>query len=82
MSPEVQALAEKIAALETEVAESTTVQTSAVTLLNQLGELIRQNIDDKPALLALADAITNRTGEIDMTATQLAEAITANTPAQ
>lgn len=81
-SPEVTVLAEKIAALEAEVAEATTVKAGAVTLLNKLGEMIRQSADNPAAIRALADAITNRTGEIDMSSNELADAITANTPAE
>jgi len=60
--------------LTAEVAESGTVVDSAVTLLGQLSQLIRDNATDPVALNALAD-------QLDAQQTALAAAVVANTPA-
>jgi ABC-type transporter Mla subunit MlaD len=60
--------------LTASVASLTTVEQSAVTLLGQLAQLVRDNATDPAALNALADSI-------DADANDLASAVTANTPA-
>lgn len=51
-----------------------TVNASAITLLNQLSQLIRDNANDPAALAALAD-------RLDAQQQALADAVVANTPA-
>jgi len=60
--------------LTTEVSEATTVQQSAITLLNSLAQQIRDNANDPAKLNALAD-------ELDGSSNALAAAVEANTPA-
>jgi chromosome segregation ATPase len=59
--------------LTQKVSDSTTVQESAITLLNDLGQRIRDLADDPAAIRALAD-------QLDSEKNKLADAITANTP--
>lgn len=61
--------------LTTEVSEIKTVADSAITLLDGLAEQIRMLKDDPARLAALAD-------ELDGKATDLAAAVTRNTPAE
>jgi hypothetical protein len=67
MTPELQRLTD-------EVSEMKSVTQSAATLLGSLSQLIRDNANNPAALNALAD-------DIDSSNKQLADAITANTPA-
>lgn len=60
--------------LTASVAALTTVEQSAVTLLGQLSQLIRDNAQDPAALNALADSIDDDKND-------LAAAVSANTPA-
>ena len=55
-------------------AQSTVVD-SAVTLLQSLAQQIRDNVDNSDALNALAD-------EIEANTSELADAVSANTPAE
>jgi DNA uptake protein ComE-like DNA-binding protein len=59
--------------LAASVAAETTVEQSAVVLLGQLSQLIRDNATDPVALAKIAD-------DIDGNAKTLADAVTANTP--
>jgi len=59
--------------LTKEVAETKTVIDSAITLLGQLAQLIRDNAGNPTALNALAD-------DLDAKQNELAKAITDNTP--
>lgn len=59
--------------ITSEVAETRTVVESAVVLLDELGQLIRDNADDPAALRALAD-------DLDSQQAALAAAVAANTP--
>src|SRR5687768_15277925 len=68
MTPELQRLTN-------EVTEVKTVNQSAITLLQSLSTLIRESIDNKAALNALADSLDTDTNE-------LAAAVTANTPSE
>jgi uncharacterized coiled-coil protein SlyX len=61
--------------LETEVAEQGSVIQSAVTLLQQVAQGIRDNADNQRKVNAFAD-------QLDAQANALAEAIAANTPAE
>lgn len=61
--------------LTAEVTETSTAVDSAVVLLEQLAELIRQNSTDPAALDALAD-------QLDSEGNRLAAAVVANTPAE
>ena len=67
MTPEVQAIVD-------EVARNTTVDGSAVALINQIAGLLAQHAGNGPALLA---ALNELKGSSDV----LAAAVTANTPA-
>lgn len=69
---EIKIMAGELDRLATEVSETTTVVGSAVALLNTLGDLIRQNVNDPARLTALAD-------ELDQKQAELAAAIAANT---
>jgi cell division FtsZ-interacting protein ZapD len=60
--------------LTSEVAEGNDVQQSAITLLQNLSQLIRDNATDQTALNALAD-------QLDSQNASLAAAVVANTPA-
>jgi hypothetical protein len=60
--------------IETKVASESTVVDSAVTLLGELSQLIRDNSADPAALATLADSLDTQTAS-------LAAAVTANTPA-
>ena len=60
--------------LTTEVAETGQVVDSAITLLSQLSDLIRQNATDPAALNQLAN-------DLDAKQNELAAAVAANTPA-
>jgi DNA repair ATPase RecN len=68
MTPELQRLTD-------EITEMKTVNQSAIALLQNLSQLIRDNANDPAALTALAD-------ELDSENKKLADAVTANTPAQ
>jgi hypothetical protein len=59
--------------LTSEVAESTTVMASAVTLINGLAQQLRDAANDPAAITALADTL-------DTNANALAAAVSANTP--
>ena len=59
--------------IQAKVTAETSVIDSAVTLLGQLAQLIRDNANDPTKLQALADSIDADTGK-------LAAAVTANTP--
>lgn len=61
-------------ALTKQVTENTTVEGSAITLMNNLSVIIAANKTDPTALQALSDQLKN-------SADALAAAITANTPA-
>lgn len=63
-----------LTAISAAVENNTSVDESAIALLGQLADLIRQNATDPAALAALADSIN---GE----ASNLAAAVSANTPA-
>ncbi len=63
-----------LTALTNQVKANTDAEASAVTLLNQLSVLIKQNATDPVAIAALAD-------QLKTSATTLAAAIVANTPA-
>lgn len=67
MTPELQRLTD-------EVTESKTVQLSAISLLQNLSQLIRDRANDPAALNALADSM-------DADTKALADAVAANTPA-
>lgn len=71
---ETQTVMADLTALTAAVTNNTTVDESAIALLNQLGDLIRQNATDPAALAALAD-------QLDSESANLAAAVTANTPA-
>jgi hypothetical protein len=75
LTQEIRRMAGELDRLTQEVEESTTVQQGAITLLNQLGELIRSNVNDPARLAALAD-------QLDAQAAALGEAVAANTPAE
>lgn len=66
-------MAGELQRLRDSVAAENTVIASAVTLLSQLGDLIRNNAGDPDALNALAD-------DIDAQKSALAAAVEANTP--
>lgn len=68
-------MSESLNRLTSEVAENTTVVQSAITLLNNLSQIIRDSVNDPAALNALAD-------QLDTQSNSLAAAITANTPAE
>lgn len=68
------AMSAELDRLTTEVAETKTVTQSAIVLLGQLSDLIRQNANDPTALNALAD-------QLDSNQADLANAVAANTPA-
>lgn len=67
-------MAADLARLTAAVERDETVNQSAITLLNSLSQLIRDNADDPAALNALAD-------KLDAQQQQLADAVVANTPA-
>lgn len=68
--------------LVTEVSETTTVQASSVTLLNGLSARI-QTIKDELAALGIDNATLNQLStDLDTSTNALAEAVTANTPAE
>lgn len=60
--------------LTQKVQDSVTVEDSAIALLNQLSDLIRQSANDPAKLNALAD-------QLDAEKQKVADAIVANTPA-
>lgn len=57
-----------------EVSEISTVVDSAVTLLNGLGQFVRDHVNDPAALTAFADGLDSKAGE-------LGAAVAANTQA-
>lgn len=61
--------------IQTEVSENTSAVASAVALLDNLAQLIRDNATDVAALNELAD-------QLDANSNQLAEAVVRNTPAE
>lgn len=63
-----------LTAITASVTENTSAAQSAVTLLNQLGDLIEANATDPAALQALAD-------QLHANSQALADAVVANTPA-
>jgi hypothetical protein len=60
--------------LEAAVERDTTVNQSAITLLSQLSQLVRDTAGDPAKVAALAD-------QLDAQQQALADAVTANTPA-
>jgi hypothetical protein len=60
--------------LEAAVARDTTVNQSAITLLSQLSQLVRDTAGDPAKVAALAD-------QLDAQQQALADAVTQNTPA-
>jgi len=66
-------MAGEVAKLEQDVADQTTVIQSAITLLNNIGQLLRDAGTDPVKLLALSTAIESNS-------TALAAAVAANTP--
>jgi hypothetical protein len=70
-----------VAEVTAEVAETATVEASAVTLLNTLGQFFVDHANDPAAIEAMGVAMTNAKGALDSSANSLAAAITANTPA-
>lgn len=60
--------------LTQKVEDSVTVQESAIELLNQLAQLLRDGANDPAAILALAD-------RLEAERQKVADAIVANTPA-
>jgi hypothetical protein len=68
MTPELQRLTD-------EVAEMKSLQQSAITLLGNLSQMIRERANDPAAINALAD-------DIDSSNKQMADALAANTPAE
>lgn len=66
-------MSEALDRLESEVLETTDVVDSAITLIQGLAQQIRDAVDDPEKLNALADAL-------DAKQTELAQAITDNTP--
>ncbi len=71
---EVKAMSAELDTLKASVEALTTTQDSAIALLGQLSQIIKDNIDDKPALLQLAN-------DLDAQKAEMAAAIEANTPA-
>jgi phosphoglycerate-specific signal transduction histidine kinase len=71
---EIHHMAGELDTLTAAVEEETTVNGSAIMLLNQLSDLIRANATDPTALRALADRVSANSAS-------LAGAVTANTPA-
>lgn len=67
-------MAMDLSRLQAAVARDTTVNQSAITLLGQLSQLLRDNAGDATAINALAD-------QLDAQQSSLADAVTANTPA-
>jgi len=61
--------------LAAEVSRNTEVDAGAIALLNRLAEMIRAGAGDPAAMNKLADDLT-------ASSTQLAEAVSANTPAE
>jgi len=74
MEKQMSQMDDAVAALGTQVAENTSAEASAVTLLQQLATLIHNNASDPAKVTALAASLKN-------SADALAAAITANTPA-
>ena len=68
-------MSEALDRITQQVAEQKELTQSAVTLITNLGQEIRDRIGDDAALEALAD-------ELDQSQAELAEAISANTPAE
>lgn len=62
-----------LTALRAQVEENTSIEASAVTLLGELAQLIRDNATDPEALAALA-------ADLDSSGSDLAAAVAANTP--
>lgn len=60
--------------LQTAVERDATVNQSAITLLNNLAQMLRDSADDPAAITALAD-------QLDAQQQALADAVVANTPA-
>lgn len=60
--------------VRTKVAKVETVEQSAVVLLNELAQMVRDAADDPAEIQAIAD-------RLESTSTALADAVTANTPA-
>lgn len=75
--PELQVIVDNLVA---EVAEAQTVEASAITLLNSLGQFFVAHANDPAAIEAMGIAMTNASGALDSSANSLAAAITANTP--
>jgi hypothetical protein len=70
---EIFTMASNVDTVIAKVTELETVNDSAIALLGQLAQLIRDNSTDQTALLALAD-------RIDQDKTKMADAVVANTP--
>ncbi len=68
-------MATDLTRITSEVTEMSDAVDGAVALLGELAQMIRDNATDPAALNALAD-------QLDSKGTELAEAVTANTPAE
>lgn len=76
--PELQVIVDDLVA---EVTRDETVEASAVTLLNTLGQFFIAHQNEPAAIQAMGEAMTNAKGSLTSSADSLAAAITANTPA-
>jgi chromosome segregation ATPase len=69
-----EAVSVELDALTAEVERNTTVDESAITLMEQLAQMLRDHADDPAAIRSLAD-------KLETSSSRLATAVTANTPA-
>ena len=68
--------------LTANVTKITDAKTAGVQLLEKLSQLLRDNAGDPAMVRAIADAISNKSGQISSTADELMAAVLANTPAE
>jgi len=68
--------------LTANVTKITDAKVAGVQLLEKLSQLLRDNAGDPAMVRAIADAISNKSGQISSTADELMAAVVANTPAE
>lgn len=75
------AISDAVAALQTQVAQQTTVEQSAVTLINGIAAQLTAALANAKDDAAAVAAVTAITSQLQTSATGLSTAVSANTPA-
>jgi hypothetical protein len=77
----IESMAQELDALTAAVERNTTVDQSAITLINGIAQQLRDMANNATELADLKAAIVARASELEASNQQVADAVTANTPA-